>query len=79
VAGGGCSAGRRDPVLVIEPGAGGRVYMQAAGGDRFSRGMVVVVWEPAARLVCQWLAGDTATELEARFGPGADGGTVVEA
>ena len=36
-------------------------------------------WEPSARLVCQWLACDTPTELEARFGPGAGGGTVVEA
>ena len=40
---------------------------------------MVVVREPSARLVCQRLAGDTLTELEARFGPGTVGGTVVEA
>src|SRR5215469_5329246 len=70
-------SGRRDSVLVIEPGVGGRIYEQTAGGDRFSWG-AVVSWEPPRRLVCEWLVGDTTTELEVRFAPGAAGGTVVE-
>lgn len=69
-------SGRRDSVLVIEPGAGGRIYEQTAGGQEFPWGMVVV-WEPPRRLVCDWLVGDTPTELEVRFAPAADG-TVVE-
>ena len=70
-------SGRRDSVLVIEPGPGGRIYEQTAGGRQFSWG-TVVAWEPPRRLVCEWLVGDTPTELEVRFAPGADGGTVVE-
>jgi len=70
-------SGRRDSVLVIEPGPGGRIYEQAAGGRQFSRGMVVA-WEPPRRLVCEWLVGDTPTELEVRFGADGEGGTVVE-
>jgi uncharacterized protein YndB with AHSA1/START domain len=69
-------SGRRDAVLVIEPGPGGRIYEQTAGGQQFSRG-TVMTWEPAQRLVCEWLVGDTPTELEVRFTPDADGGTVV--
>src|SRR5215469_9407511 len=70
-------SGRRDSVLVIEPGPGGRIYEQTAGGQQFSWG-TVVSWEPASRLVCEWLVGDTPTELEVRFASYADGGTVVE-
>ena len=70
-------SGRRDAVLVMEPGAGGRIYEQTADGQEFSWG-TVVAWEPARRLVCEWLVGDTPTELEVRFAPDADGGTVVE-
>ena len=70
-------SGRRDSVLVIEPGAGGRIYEQAADGRQFSWG-TVVAWEPAVRLVCEWLVGDTPTELEVRFGADTGGGTVVE-
>jgi uncharacterized protein YndB with AHSA1/START domain len=69
-------SGRRDAVLVIEPGAGGRIYERTADGREFSWG-TVVAWEPPARLVCEWLVGDTPTELEVRFADG-DGGTVVE-
>jgi len=64
-------------VLVIEPGAGGRIYEQAADGQQFSWG-TVVAWEPPVRLVCEWLVGDTPTELEVRFGADTGGGTVVE-
>jgi len=70
-------SGRGDSVLVIEPGPGGGIYEQTAGGRQFSWG-TVVAWEPPRRLVCEWLVGDTPTELEVRFAPGADGGTVVE-
>ena len=70
-------SGRRDSVLVIEPGAGGRIYEQAVDGRQHSRG-TVVAWEPAVRLLCQWLVGDTPTELEVRFAASADGGTIVE-
>jgi len=70
-------SGRRDAVLVIEPGAGGRVYEQTADGREFSWGRVLA-WEPPGRLVCEWLVGDTATELEVRFTAGGDGETVVE-
>jgi uncharacterized protein YndB with AHSA1/START domain len=70
-------SGRRDSVLVIEPGAGGRIYEQTADGRELPWG-TVVVWEPAGRLVCEWLVGDIQTELEVRFAAGADGGTVVE-
>jgi uncharacterized protein YndB with AHSA1/START domain len=70
-------SGRRDSVLVIEPGAGGRIYEQTADGQEFSWGMVLA-WEPAGRLVCEWLVGDTPTELEVRFAADGDGGTVVE-
>jgi uncharacterized protein YndB with AHSA1/START domain len=70
-------SGRRDSVLVIEPGPGGRVYERTADGQQFSWG-VVVAWEPPARLVYEWLVGDTPTELEVRFAADADGGTVVE-
>jgi len=70
-------SGRCDSVLVIEPGPGGRIYEQAADGRRFSWGMVLA-WEPARRLVCEWLVGDTSTELEVRFAADGEGGTVVE-
>jgi uncharacterized protein YndB with AHSA1/START domain len=70
-------SGRRDSVLVIEPGAGGRIYEQTADGQEFSWG-TVLAWEPAGRLVCEWLVGDTPTELEVRFAADGDGGTVVE-
>jgi uncharacterized protein YndB with AHSA1/START domain len=70
-------SGRRDAALVIEPGPGGRIYEQTASGQQFSWG-TVVTWEPPRRLVCEWLVGDTPTELEVRFAPDADGGTLVE-
>jgi hypothetical protein len=38
-------------------------------GQEFSWGRVVV-WEPAGWLVCEWLVGDTPTELEVRFAGG---------
>ena len=69
-------SGRRDSVLVIEPGPGGRVYERTAGGQQFSWG-TVVAWEPPVRLVCEWLVGDTATELEVRFAADGESGTVV--
>jgi uncharacterized protein YndB with AHSA1/START domain len=70
-------SGRHDAVLVIEPGGGGRIYEQTADGQEFAWG-TVVAWEPPTRLVCEWLVGDTPTELEVRFTTDADSGTVVE-
>ena len=70
-------SGRPDSVLVIEPGAGGRIYEQTADGRQLPWGMVLA-WEPPRRLVCEWLVGDTPTELEVRFAPGAAGATLVE-
>jgi len=70
-------SGRHDAVLVIEPGGGGRIYELTADGQEFTWG-TVVAWEPPTRLVCEWLVGDTPTELEVRFTSDADGGTVVE-
>ena len=70
-------SGRREARLVIEPGAGGRIYEQSPDGREFPWGYVMV-WEPPARLVCHWLVGDTPTELEVRFAAERDGATVVE-
>src|SRR5260370_2764005 len=70
-------SGRRDSVLVIEPGAGGRIYERTADGQELPWG-TVVAWEPAARLLCEWLVGDTPTQLQGRFAADADGGTRVE-
>jgi uncharacterized protein YndB with AHSA1/START domain len=70
-------SGHRDAVLVIEPGAGGRLYERTADGREFSWG-TVLAWEPPGRLVCEWLVGDIATELEVRFTDDGDGGTVVD-
>jgi uncharacterized protein YndB with AHSA1/START domain len=70
-------SGRPDSVLVIEPGPGGRVYERTADGQQLSWGRVVA-WEPPARLVCEWLVGDTPTELEVRFAADGERGTVVE-
>jgi len=41
-------------------------------GRQFSWG-TVVAWQPAVRLVCEWLVGDTPTELEVRFAADAGG------
>ena len=62
---------RPDPAA-ISPGAGGRIYEQAADGRQFAWG-TVMAWEPASRLVCEWLVGDTPTELEVRFAADAGG------
>src|SRR5260221_11566007 len=69
-------SGRGDAVLVIERGAGGRIYEQAADGGEFSWG-TLVAWEPPSRLVCEWLVGDTPTELGVRFAADGDGGAGV--
>jgi uncharacterized protein YndB with AHSA1/START domain len=70
-------SGHRQATLVIEPGAGGRIYEQSPDGREFAWGRVVI-WDPPGRLVCQWLVGETATDLEVRFVPEPDGATVVE-
>jgi hypothetical protein len=70
-------SGRHDAVPVIEPGPGGRIYEQAADG-RVLVGGTALAREPAWSLVCEWLVGDTPTELEVRFTADGQGGTVVE-
>ena len=70
-------SGHREAALVFEPRAGGRIYEQSPDGLEFPWGHVVA-WEPPDRLVCQWLVGETATDLEVRFVPEPDGATVVE-
>jgi hypothetical protein len=70
-------SGDSDATLEVEPFAGGRIYERAPNGEEFGWGRVIV-WEPPNRLVCEWLVGDTATELEVRFLPVAAEATVVE-
>ena len=70
-------SGHREAALVFEPRAGGRIYEQSPDGLEFLWGYVVI-WEPPGRLVCQWLVGETPTDLEVRFVPEPDGATVVE-
>ncbi len=59
--------------VVLEPGAGGRLYeVTAAGEQDWGR---VLEWEPPNRLVLDWQIGEArGTEVEVRFtpeGPGA--------
>ncbi len=70
-------SGQRDAALVIEAGAGGRIYEQSPDGREFGWGQVVI-WEPPSRLGCQWLVGEAPTDLEVRFVAEPDGATVVE-
>jgi uncharacterized protein YndB with AHSA1/START domain len=62
---------------MIEPGVRGRIYEKSPDGEQFDWGRVLV-WEPTERLVCEWLVGDTATELEIRFIAESDDATTVE-
>ena len=71
------ASGRGDAAVVIEPAVGGRIYEQSPDGGQFDWGRVLV-WEPTERLVCEWLVGDTRTELETRFSAESDSTTVVE-
>jgi hypothetical protein len=70
-------SGEREAALAFEPRTGGRIYEQTPDGLEFLWGHVVI-WEPPDRLVCQWLVGETATDLEVRFVPEPDGATIVE-
>ena len=70
-------SGHREAAVVFEPRAGGRIYELSPDGLEFPWGHVVI-WDPPDRLVCQWLVGETATDLEVRFVPEPDGATVVE-
>ena len=61
--------------VVLESGAGGRIYERTAAGERHEWGEVTV-WEPPRRLAYLWHIGrarDTATEVEITFvGEGDD-------
>jgi hypothetical protein len=59
-----------DPdAVVLESGAGGRIYERTAAGERHEWGEVTV-WEPPSRLAYLWHIGrarETATEVEITF------------
>ena len=68
----------------IEPHVGGRWYEVGENGVEYPWGEVRA-WEPPSRLVLAWRLSQRFeydptldTEVEVRFSPGADGGTVVE-
>jgi uncharacterized protein YndB with AHSA1/START domain len=63
--------------LVIEPHSGGRIFERLPDGREFEWGKVAV-FDPPGLLVCEWLIGDTPTELEVRFEGETDGATLVE-
>jgi hypothetical protein len=71
------SSGSHDASLTIEPSVGGRIYERAPDGREFEWGHVKV-WAPPEQLLCEWLVGETVTELEVRFLAQRDGATVVE-
>jgi uncharacterized protein YndB with AHSA1/START domain len=69
-------SGERDARLVFEVRQGGRIYEVLPDGSEYDWGEVLVC-EPPHRLVCSWLVGETATELEVRFeGDQAEGTSV---
>lgn len=66
--------------VVLEPGAGGRIYERTPGGSEHQWGEVTV-WQPPERLGYLWhLRRDRAdaTEVEIRFVEQPDGTTLVE-
>jgi hypothetical protein len=70
-------SGESDAQLVIEPRQGGRIFERLRDGRELEWG-AVVVFDPPGRLVCDWLVGDTRTQLEVRFHGESDDTTVVE-
>lgn len=74
------SVGMSKAVTVsVEPGAGGRIYEQIAGGGEVTWGRVRA-WEPPTRLVFTWhpgYEGQHETVIEVRFEP-VPQGTRVE-
>jgi uncharacterized protein YndB with AHSA1/START domain len=70
---------RRDGLLAIEPGPGGRVTERYPDGGELDIGRVRV-WEPPVRLVLSWRAAsfppDRETEVHVRF-EDVEGGTRV--
>jgi uncharacterized protein YndB with AHSA1/START domain len=61
--------GRRDAVIVLQDGVGGRIYERTADGDEHDWGEVTV-WDPPHQLGYLWHLGRDradATEVEIRF------------
>src|SRR5262245_6378026 len=69
------TSGTPGSVITFEPHVGGRVVEQAASGDEYQWGEVVV-WEPPRRMSYSWHIGhdrENATEVDITFVPvGAD-------
>ena len=72
--------GRRDAVVVLQDGVGGRIYERTADGDEHDWGEVTV-WEPPTQLAYLWHLGRDradATEVEIRFVPHGTAATRIE-
>jgi uncharacterized protein YndB with AHSA1/START domain len=65
--------GESPETVVMEAGAGGRLYERMADGDESHWG-TILAWEPPHRVVISWeLTPDRpATEVEVRFSPEGD-------
>ncbi|MGW4465128.1 SRPBCC domain-containing protein [Micromonospora sp. NPDC004704] len=64
--------------VVVEPGAGGRVYERNRTGGEYDWG-TVAVWEPGSRIAVHWNLGQRTgdvTLLEVRFTPDRSGSVV---
>jgi len=76
------ASGRSVGTLVLEAGAGGRLFerFDAAGTGQIVEVGRIVTWEPPSRLVFEWrnlsFAPHEKTEVEVRFDP-TEGGTLV--
>ena len=70
-------SGEPDARLMIEAHAGGRVFERLPDGRELDWGKVVVC-EPPCLLICEWLVGDTTTELEVSFRSDGEQATLVE-
>jgi uncharacterized protein YndB with AHSA1/START domain len=72
--------GQKVEDVVFEGHVGGRIYEIMTDGSEGYWG-TVVAWEPGARVVFDWRPSDEDrphTQVEVRFSPGEDGGTLVD-
>jgi uncharacterized protein YndB with AHSA1/START domain len=72
--------GEADVDIVLQEGAGGRIYERTAAGVEHDWGEVTV-WEPPTRLSYRWHLGQEladATEVEIRFVARGTGATRIE-